>query len=197
MIKNTDPLPLRSRDVANMLINRAQFQQWIKMHHGALYQHAYWMTANRETAKDLVQDTYYQAWKYRSSLRDQGKVLPWLLMILRRIVYKECGLTKTVSLEDIELDSITSTPHQNVDEFIDLERQLESLSTSQREVLLLYTLHGFSYEEISEQLDIPRGTVMSRLSRARKSMNLNKEEIENSNIIPFKEQNRSKNDVGN
>lgn len=178
-----------------MQIKQSQFKQWITQHHTALYRHALWMTNNRDLAKDLVQDTYYQAWKYRASLRDETKVMPWLLTILRRMVYKECRQPdkKPISLQDMELDSISMAAKENVDAMIDLERELNQLTLSQREILLLYALHGFSYEEISEQLEIPPGTVMSRLSRARAAMSVMHKEINEENVIHINEHNRLRN----
>ncbi len=182
-----------------MEISEALFKQWIVQHHESVYRHAFWMTSNIDLAKDLVQDTYYQAWKHRTSLHDEKKVLPWLLTILRRIVYKEYQHPnrKLTSLDTlVELDLVATTPNENIDEMIDLERELNSLSMSQREILLLYALHGFTYDEISEQLEIPTGTVMSRLSRARKAMNdiPKKRRVKNEpNVIQIQNHNRLRN----
>jgi len=180
-----------------MQINQHQFKLWITQHHSALYRHAFWMTANNELAKDIVQDTYYQAWKYRTSLRDENKVLPWLLTILRRLVYKECQHSdaKPVSLEELEPVSVQTAPIDHTDTMIDLERDLNSLNTSQREILLLYALHGFTYEEISEQLEIPPGTVMSRLSRARDALKVLQTKPGDSNIINLKNHSRLRKNV--
>jgi len=177
-----------------MQIKQEQFRLWITQHHAVLYRHAYWMTSNSELAKDIVQDTCYQAWKYRSTLQDVNKVLPWFLTILRRLVYKEFQHTdkKPVSLEDIEPNTVLTAPGENIDAMIDLERELKSLNPTQREILLLYALHGFSYEEISEQLEIAPGTVMSRLHRARETMNKNRT-VSDDNIINIKLHSRLKN----
>jgi len=181
-----------------MQIGEDLFRQWITQHHEVLYRHALWMTSNVDLSKDLVQDSYYQAWKYRTSLRDETKILPWLLTILRRMVYKECQHSdkKPVSFQDVELNSVLTAPKENTDAMIDLARGLNSLNVSQREILLLYALHGFTYEEISEQLEIPQGTVMSRLSRARKAMTLMQEETgvtKEAIIIYINERNRLRN----
>ena len=183
-----------------MQVNAEQFKQWVKQHNAALYRHAWWMTGSKELAKDLVQDTFFQAWKYRTSLREENKALAWLITILRRLVYKESANKTQHSLSPEEMLSESNsdlllTPNNNTDEIIDLTRQLNSLNSSQREILLLYALHGFTYEEIAEQLEIPQGTVMSRISRARKAMNIEqlhdkKTTSIKSNIIQFNENNR-------
>ena len=68
---------------------RQQFSEWISRHHKVLYQHALWMTGSQDLARDMVQETYYQAWLAIDNLQDQGKVIPWLLTILRRAIYRE------------------------------------------------------------------------------------------------------------
>lgn len=158
-----------------MQISQDQFKRWITQYHEALYRHALWMTGNTEVAKDIVQDTYFQGWKYRTSLRDESKALAWLLTILRRLVYKECR-HDDMPLQDTGLDAIVTDTNDNIDAMIDLERGLRNLNVSQREILLLHALHGFSYAEISAQLDIPPGTVMSRLARARKALGIVQQE---------------------
>lgn len=176
-----------------MQVGTEHFKQWIAQHHEVLYRHARWMTGNNDLAKDLVQDTYFQAWKYRSSLREENKVLGWLLTILRRLVYKECrqNMSRSEFLQEFAQDAV-ATERENIDAMIDLERNLNLLNASQREILLLYALHGFTYEEISEQLEIPLGTVMSRISRARKSMqakllDTTQQDPNNTNVIDINE----------
>ena len=148
-----------------------KFSLWIENHHGAMYKHALWMTGNRDVAVDLVQEAYYQAWSSIDTLKDDLYVLSWLLSILRRCSYREyhSQIRRERITTQLEILDAQSTKLEHY-EILDLEQAIQSLSKDHREVLLLHHLHGFSYDEISKQLDIPTGTVMSRLSRAKETL---------------------------
>ena len=147
-----------------------QFSAWIKEHNAVLYKHAFWLCGNQALAADMVQETYIQAWQSLKGLRDQDKVLPWLLTILRRNIYKEQREAYR-NKEAINYLKTLEEEHSSGEiSLVDLYSAFDSISDSQRETLLLYVLHGLTYEEISDQLDIPVGTVMSRISRARKAI---------------------------
>lgn len=145
--------------------DKQRFVDWIDRHHERLYRHALWMTGEVQLACDLVQETYYQAWKGRRQLRDPDRALAWLLTILRRNAFKASSMQAPpmITLRDLGC----SEGELSLDELLDLMRGLQELRPSERDILLLYALHGFSYREIGDQLQIPVGTVMSRLSRAR------------------------------
>jgi len=147
---------------------KAQFDEWIGTHHAALYRHALWMTGNRDVATEMVQEAFFQAWVAMDSLKESDKALPWLLTILRRAIYREQRYqyrhNETVSqLNDLVTGQMADDPQR----LLLIYRALENLSANHRDVVLLHYLQGFSYDEISEQLQVPKGTVMSRLSRAR------------------------------
>jgi RNA polymerase sigma-70 factor (ECF subfamily) len=153
----------------NMLIEKQKFTNWIDRYHGPLFKHALWMTGNRSLAEELVQETFYQAWKSRHGIENDSQPLAWLLTILRRAVYKEHQHARALSAGFAQ-DSIDSPAVEDPEALLDLGRGLLSLSARQRDILLLHALHGFSYEQIGEQLNIPVGTVMSRISRARQAL---------------------------
>ncbi|VAX01289.1 hypothetical protein MNBD_GAMMA21-1991 [hydrothermal vent metagenome] len=153
--------------------DRLQFEAWILEFHDSLYRYALWMTNRNESAEDCVQEAYYQAWKVRKSLKDESRVFPWLLTILRRTVYREYEQrSRDARLVSNSITDITAVSN-NDDELglSELADAMNVLSSKHREILLLYGLHGLSYQEISEMLDIAAGTVMSRLSRARAALN--------------------------
>lgn len=152
---------------------KEKFSHWIERYHAALYRHALWMTGQPDLAADMVQETYYQAWQSLGKLRDDDHALPWLLIILRRAVYREHRQQCRFDHLAREFGMLENKTKDDVEdnELLDLCHSLEALSPSHRETLLLYALHGFTYQEISEQLDIPVGTVMSRISRARAALN--------------------------
>lgn len=169
--------------------DRPNVEDWIDEHYRALYRHALWMTGNIDLASDLVQETYYQAWKARHTLNDEGKVFAWLLTILRRRVFEEYG--RTARWNEYVATGITSaaqeTYGEDVGSLLDLERALDTLSMAQRDILLLHVLQGLNYEQIAEHLNVPIGTVMSRLARARAviSRAMRSADAASPKVIPF------------
>lgn len=167
---------------------RKRLENMIDRHHPAIYRHALWLSGDRETASDLVQETYYEAWK---SLRRSGaprRELPWLLTILRRQAARAYA-TKSREAPVREPDAVEclAGPERSDNEVLDLVRGLYALSMRQRDLLLLYALHGFSYQQIAAELDVPLGTVMSRLSRARRDLerHMGRDQDAASNIVPM------------
>ena len=161
-----------------------KFDQWITEHHAALYRHALWMTGNQDVATEMVQEAYFQAWNAIKGLKDQEKVLPWLLTILRRAIYREqrCQYHHSETVRQLcalEFEHSEEDPYR----LLLIYRALGSLSPDHREVMLLHCLHGFSYDEISRQLQVPKGTVMSRMSRARETLQQSELSTDDSQII--------------
>ena len=148
------------------------------------------MTGNQDLACDMVQETYYQAWLAIDNLQDIDKVIPWLLTILRRAIYREQRY-QYHHRETLAQIAQWGEPVVTNSEYslVVIYRALESISPVQREALLLYELHGFSYGEISEQLAIPIGTVMSRIARAKVALK-RFNHIDSAKIIPLPDLNR-------
>ncbi len=145
-----------------------------------LYNFAHWLTQNREEAEDLVQETYAKALKGFSSFQLGTNFRAWMYRILRNtFLTSRTGLraTATVSL-DSEGDGVELTVENETPETILMQRSdshlvqtaIEELPVHYREILLLCDVEEMSYQEIGEALSIPIGTVMSRLSRARKTL---------------------------
>jgi RNA polymerase sigma-70 factor, ECF subfamily len=145
-----------------------------------LYNFAHWLTQNREEAEDLVQETYAKALKGFSSFQLGTNFRAWMYRILRNtFLTSRTGLKMTMT---VPLDSEEDGPELAVEcdtpETILFERSdRESLRTAIdelplyfREIILLCDVEEMSYQEIAETLSIPIGTVMSRLSRARKTL---------------------------
>jgi RNA polymerase sigma-70 factor, ECF subfamily len=153
-----------------------------------LYNFAHWLTQNREEAEDLVQETYAKALKGFSSFRPGTNFRAWIYQILRNTFFtSRTGLkaTATVPLE-LDGDQETPSPVSDTPESILLQRSdrelvqeaLGRLSVPYREVLLLCEFEEMSYQEISATLSIPMGTVMSRLSRARRALRIAVQELQ-------------------
>jgi RNA polymerase sigma-70 factor, ECF subfamily len=147
-----------------------------------LYNFAHWLTRNRDQAEDLVQETYLKALKGFSSFQLGTNFRAWMYRILRNTFLTSCaGLkaTTTLPLDDAEDDEGPELAVEFVTPetiLIDrsnadlIEREIDELPVHFREVLLLCEVEEMSYQEIAETLSVPIGTVMSRLSRARKRL---------------------------
>ena len=145
-----------------------------------LYNFAHWLTQDRNEAEDLIQETYLKALKGFPSFRQGTNFRAWMYKILRNtFLTSRTGLkaSMTVSLEDEEdpvaEPATTETPESVLLAHVGrqaIENALEKLPVRFREIILLCDVEELSYQEIAETLAIPIGTVMSRLSRARKAM---------------------------
>ena len=149
----------------------------------SLYNFAHWLTQNRDEAEDLVQETYVKALKCFSSFQRGTNFHAWIFRILRNsFLTSRTGLhaTRTVPLEDEEEAAAAIAVTSDTPETILINRASQeqvraaigALPLIFREVLLLCDFEEMSYQDIADTLSIPIGTVMSRLSRARKALRL-------------------------
>ena len=147
-----------------------------------LYNFAHWLTQNRDEAEDLVQETYVKALKGFSSFQLGTNFRAWIYRILRNTFLtsrKGLKVKMTVPLDfDEEEQGPEPTIERDTPETILLARSshellqkaIDELPVHFREILLLCEVEEMSYQEISETLAVPIGTVMSRLSRARQTL---------------------------
>jgi RNA polymerase sigma-70 factor, ECF subfamily len=150
------------------------FEETVLPHLDAAFNYARWLTRNDADAEDVVQDACVRAVRFFASLRD-GDARAWLFAIVRNTWYSR--VTRRAGAETQALDSATDDP---VDGALDPEARLlqqrdvarvrgalEQLPADFREVLILREIEGLSYKEIAAIVQVPIGTVMSRLARAR------------------------------
>jgi RNA polymerase sigma-70 factor (ECF subfamily) len=149
-----------------------------------LYNFAHWLTQDREEAEELVQETFAKALKGFRSFQPGTNFRAWIYQILRNtFLTSRTGLraTATVPLETdggeeilpADILAAADTPESILLQRSDrqlVQKALERLPVAYREVLLLCEFEEMSYQEISATLAIPMGTVMSRLSRARRAL---------------------------
>ena len=157
--------------------NAASFEDLALPLFDQLYNFAQWLTQDRTEAEDLVQETFTKALRGFSSFRAGTNFRAWIYRILRNsFLSSRTGLKTMVALDEegsIELEADDPTPEIRLIEQANREmvqQALEKLPVPFREILLLCEVEEMSYQEISESLSIPMGTVMSRLSRARKAL---------------------------
>src|SRR3954465_11500799 len=171
------------------MADQAEFAELALPYMAALYSAALRMTRNPSDAEDLVQETYLRAYRGFGGFKEGTNLKAWLYKILTNTFINSYRAKKRrpdeVDLDDSEdfflyrrlggLESVAAdrTPETEVLESIPddmVKAALEALPEQFRMAVLLADVEGFSYKEIAEILDIPIGTVMSRLHRGRKGL---------------------------
>jgi len=165
--------------VAEERLSAASFEQLAMPLFDRLYNFAHWLSRNRDEAEDLVQETYAKALKGFASFEPGTNFRAWMFRILRNTFLNSRTGMKATTVpidspdEDPALPVETETPEtiliDRASERI-LQEAIEELPLPYREALLLCEVEEMSYQEIAAALAIPIGTVMSRLSRARRAL---------------------------
>ena len=163
---------------------RRRFEEIVLPHLDAAYNLARWLTRNDQDAEDVVQDAYLRAFRFFDGFRG-GEGRGWLLTIVRHTCYswmeknRPAEVSAVFDEEKHAEESAAFDPEiagggnpeaialQNAHRRI-LDQAIAALPLGFREVLILRELEDLSYKEIARVIDIPIGTVMSRLARARK-----------------------------
>ena len=151
-------------------------------HIDSMYNFAYRLTFDEDDAKDLVQDTYMKAYRFINSFQEGTNAKAWLYRILKnsfindyrkkskqpaKVDYQE--VEQYYNSEDTPKDATVDLRLETTKDMIgdEISNALNSLAIDFRTVIILCDLEGFTYEEMAKILDIPIGTVRSRLHRAR------------------------------
>jgi RNA polymerase sigma-70 factor, ECF subfamily len=152
------------------------FEQLVLPHLDAAHNLARWLTRNTDDAEDVVQDACVRALKYVGGVQG-GDAKGWFLAIVRNAFYDWCGRNRPAQIARDDGTSIESAvddaaidPEQAAMRGADartLADAVAELPFAYREVLILREMEELSYKQIARIADIPIGTVMSRLSRAR------------------------------
>lgn len=152
------------------------FETLYRQYEKLVYRTAYLITGSREAAENTLQEVFISVWKSRHTYdSNKGKLTTWL----HRITVNECSRKKsrkastTISLEEKMID-LPDMKHQsqpedvliNKMEYERLRRAMDALDTKHRSVLVLRYFNDLSYQEIAEALEIPLGTVKSRLNQS-------------------------------
>lgn len=151
----------------------------------SLYNTAFRMTRNSEDAQDLVQEAYFKAYRHYDKFQEGTNFKAWLFKILKNSFINNYRKNQNRPLQtdfaEIEdafesrvSDEVTDKIKNPEDEFLedvldeDVQKAMDGLPDDYRMAIVLADLEGFSYKEIAEILEVPLGTVMSRLYRGRK-----------------------------
>jgi RNA polymerase sigma factor (sigma-70 family) len=165
--------------------SRERFERLVLPHLDAAYNLARWLTGDDESARDVSQEAFLRAFRFRDGLQGED-ARPWLLAIVRNTFLTRWKTAKRFALSHEEYDD---EAHGNLSEAAEalfqrpvspeaavvaradrkrLQAALERLPVAYREVIVLRELENLAYKEIARVLDIPAGTVMSRLARGRR-----------------------------
>ena len=145
-------------------------QRLVEEHYIALYRYAFRLSGSAADAEDLTQEAFCKAQTKLGQLREPDRVKPWLFSILRNEYLHRVRAErheKCVSLVGLgDLPERSPEPLPDIDPER-LQRALNELPEVFRTPIILYYFEEFSYRDIAEQMDLPLGTVMSRLARAK------------------------------
>ncbi len=146
----------------------------IEQHIPRLRRYARALVRDRYAADDLVQDTLERAWNKLHLWRQGSDMRAWLFTIMHNVFVNQARSRRQEverSMEEMPVVAVRGHQGQEL-ELLDMDRALQMLPPDHREVLLLVAVEELSYEETSQALGVPIGTVMSRLSRARERLRM-------------------------
>jgi RNA polymerase sigma-70 factor (ECF subfamily) len=153
-----------------LALSQAEFQRWVADHGPAMYRIAYRMIGDRHEAEDVVQDAFRSAWKSRKSFEAGRGERAWLVAILRRRIvdyWRRSSSLSVVAAEntfDVGVNADDPLANDYSDE---MQHALGRLPPELKETLLLVVVAELTHQEAADLLQIPLGTVLSRVSRAR------------------------------
>jgi RNA polymerase sigma-70 factor (ECF subfamily) len=157
---------------SSVALSRTKFNELVEQHGPALYRTAYRLVGDPHQAEDLVQETYRSAWRNRQGFEVGRGDRAWLVAILRRRAADYWRRRRMPVLpSDRSPDPAVEPDDPLRDEYSDeMQHALNQLPEELRESLLLVVVAELTHQETANLLDVPLGTILSRVSRARKRM---------------------------
>jgi len=158
-------------------------EELVTQHAQTVFRYAYRLSGSMVDAEDLTQETFLLAAKNIDQLENPIRAQGWLLAITRNAFLRQRRVHQVALVEDIETTAVESAVESDgADEEL-LQIAIQSLPEEQRVMVLMFYYEDMSYKEIAEQLGIPIGTVMSRLSRAKAALRKKLDAL-NRNVAP-------------
>jgi RNA polymerase sigma-70 factor (ECF subfamily) len=145
--------------------------QLIDAHYEGLYRYAYRLSGSAADAEDLTQETFGKALAHLPQLREPDRAKAWLFRILRNLYLHRVRDQKRHRV--VPLDAVGDLPQRDAEPEMPeidpakLQQALNELDEAFRTPVILFYFEDFSYRDIAEQMELPIGTVMSRLARAK------------------------------
>lgn len=156
-----------------MALTQSLFNSLVDDHGPALFRMAFRMVGDRHEAEDVVQETYRSAWRSRERYQSGRGDRAWLASILRRRVVDRWRRRRPPVVVQGETTLDASVPAEDplAGELSDeMQRALDRLPKELRETLLLVVVGELTHQEVADLLGVPLGTVLSRVSRARRRL---------------------------
>ncbi len=152
-----------------------EFERTAIPHSRSLLRVARRLAGDPATAEDLVQETLYKAWRSFGQFQTGTNIRAWLFRILFNAFYAQGRqISAAPTVVSLDAPGVEPEPRRaagiSFADAAEVSRALDALSAEHRTVLLLAVVEGFTCREMAEILDLPIGTVMSRLSRGRQAM---------------------------
>jgi RNA polymerase sigma-70 factor (ECF subfamily) len=151
--------------------DRRAFGELVRLHRAAVVGVVFRLCGDAEVAEDAAQEAFIRAWSRLPDYRPRAPFRHWLYRIATNVARDMLRREKpTVDIADLPLTAPGHSPESSVirsDRAVQIQQAVLALPLGSRDVLVLREYEGFSYKEIAETLDIPIGTVMSRLNYAR------------------------------
>jgi len=157
--------------LSDMNAKQKRYESLVRALHADIYRYALWLIKDKAIAEDVVQETFLRAWKSLDSLKDEAAAKAWLITILRRENARrfERKQFDTVDIDDVSISDPVAHSEQTIEQG-EIRKAISSLSDEYREPLAMQIIMGFSGDEIAEQLNLNKNTVMTRLFRARNQL---------------------------
>ncbi|MFV0497712.1 MAG: RNA polymerase sigma factor [Candidatus Fimivivens sp.] len=153
--------------------NRESFAQVYDMIAPELYRVALYTLGNEQDAQDTVSETFVEAYKGIKNLRDEGSFKRWMMTILsvrcKRHIAGYIKERKNVDIDDL-LDEPSVPDGIEPSDKISVWDAVNTLAEEERQIIVLATVQGYTTREVAEMLELPHGTVSSKLHRALKKL---------------------------
>ena len=172
-------------------MSAADFQQLVARQYAPLYRFALSLSKSEADAADLTQQTFFLWASKGGQLRDRSKAKSWLFTTLyREFLSRRRHEVRfpNVELDDAREEEMSILPNVNAFDGVSILQALQEVDEPFRAPLTLFYLEQFSYREIADLLDVPIGTVMSRLPRGKAQLRrrlLSQQEIADQKIVSF------------
>jgi len=155
---------------------REAFRHLVEKYQRQAISHATAILSSREDALDAAQEAFIDAFKALKQFDSSRPFYPWFYVLLRNRCFKLAARKReTESIDETVIVAPNSTAQS--ERILALENALRSLDMEDREIVTLKYFDGLSYNELAERLQIPKGTVMSRLFHARKKLQAKLERV--------------------
>ena len=146
------------------------FRTLVERYQARALAHAIAINRNRDDARDVVQEAFLNAHRALRTFDRERAFYPWFYAILRNCCYRQLASRRTDATDGEMRVDLLESPGVSVEERLAIEEALAALAPADREIVMLRHFDGLSYAELAAALDIPAGTVMSRLFNARKRL---------------------------